>query len=311
MAQRYANTVRVFARKAASVVTAKGVLVLGASGHIGRTLIRELSAAGQQVSAASRDPVRLRRTLPAGVHAVRFDPADPSCFTDALDGVDRLFVLSPGVVVDSDGLLGPFLDRALARVRRVVTLTAQGVDGSDAIPHRRLELRVERAGVSWTHLRPTWFADNFHSYWRRQVHDGVIALPAADARTAFVDVRDVAACACAVLMGDAHAGEAIVLTGPEALDYHAAASVLSRATGRSIRYLPSAEPAFLEAAVRDGVPRPYAEMIVALFGLVRAGVTAEVNGAVRALIGRAPLSLQDYAAAHAEALGRAPAHAPA
>lgn len=280
------------------------VLVLGASGHVGNALIAELVAAGQRVRAATRDAGQFvaRRGLQAGVDCVQLDYAEEATYPAALEGVDRLFVLTPGVVVDSEGLVAPFLEQALPRVRRVVTLTAQGVDASDEIPHRKLELRIEASGATWTHLRPTWFADNFHSYWLPQIRDGVIALPAASAKTAFIDVRDIAASARALFVGKGHEGQALVLTGPEALDYRQAAAILAERTGRPIRYTPSDDANFLLQAMRDGVPRPYAEMIVSLFGLVRAGVTAEVNDTVERVTGTPPRSLREYAATYASLL---------
>jgi uncharacterized protein YbjT (DUF2867 family) len=277
------------------------VLVLGATGNIGRHLLPQLVARGERVRATSRRPES--ESLPPEVEWVRFDHDDPSTFAAALAGVDRLFLLCPSGHVDSNAKLSAFLDLACRSVRKIVTLTAQGVELSDEIPHRKLELRVAKSGLAYVHLRPTWFADNFHTYWRNPIRrDGVIPLPAGAAKTAFIDARDIASCAAGVLTTEAFDGRTLVLTGGEALDYHQAAQVLTAAVGRPIQYRTIDKETFLRNAIADGVPPDYARMIVTLFGLVTMGVTAQVTDTVLEIGGKPPRTLSEYAVTYAHLL---------
>ena len=82
-------------------------------------------------------------------------------------------------------------------------------------------------------LRPNWFADNFHTVWLDGIKRGVIAGPAGEGRSSVIDVRDVAACAAAVLMTDRFDSNAFNLTGPEALGYYNAATVISKLANES------------------------------------------------------------------------------
>jgi len=59
------------------------ILVLGASGTVGRLLVRALVAQGQAVKAASRTGRAV-----AGAEAVRFDYADRATHAPAFEGVD-------------------------------------------------------------------------------------------------------------------------------------------------------------------------------------------------------------------------------
>lgn len=274
-------------------------LVSGATGTVGRHVIAELIRAGHHVRALSRRPETI--SPHAQLEPVRFDYLDPASFGPALTGAERLFLLSPTGYVDSAGLTGRFVDAALGCVAKVVLITAQGVEASETIPHRQLELRVERSARSHVILRPTWYADNFHTFWRPwiQAH-GVIPLPAAASRTAFIDARDVAACAASALTSDEHDGRTYVLTGPTASTYEEAAVVLSAASQRPIRYVDVSDEEFERDAIREGMPPAYAKMVVGLLAGVRAGNTAEVTDAVRVLTGHAPRSLMEYAAEHAK-----------
>jgi uncharacterized protein YbjT (DUF2867 family) len=274
------------------------ILVVGATGNVGSAAVSELAKAGHRVRAASRSPGAAASV--DGVQAVRFDYGDASTFDAALDGVDTVFLLAPPGDLRSDVLTEAFLDRATKRVRKIVTMSADGVQYADTSPLRKVELRVEQSGVAYVHLRPGWFMQNFHTYWVSTIQaDGLIAVPAGSSKTAFIDARDIGATAAAVLLTDAHDGQALSLTGPEALTYEEAAAVLSRAAGRPIRYVNVSDAAFLDGLIAAGMPRDYADHLTVLFSTVRAGAASQVHETVASVLGRQPRTLAAYAADHA------------
>ncbi|MBD0315345.1 MAG: SDR family oxidoreductase [Nitrospiraceae bacterium] len=273
------------------------VLVLGATGHVGSPLVSELVAAREQVKAASR-----RATPVAGAEAVRFDYADTSTFAAALEGVDRVFVLLPGGYTNPVAHLQPVIQAAADRKVKVVLQTAIGVDADDTIPYRQVELFLMRSGTRFVILRPNWFADNFHTFWLAGIKQGVLAVPAGEGKSSFIDVRDVAASTSAVLRTNRFDGNAFNLTGPTALSYDEAAAILSNVTRRTIRYQPIDDEAFIKMATSGGVPRDYATFLTGIFYPVRQGWTATVTDDVQSLTGSAPRSLETYAADHAAVL---------
>jgi len=270
------------------------ILVLGATGTVGTPLVAQLLAAGEAVRAATR-----HATPVAGAEAIRFDLADAATHGPAFEGVDRAFVLLPTGHLDIEGSLGAVIAAAAARRVKVVLMSVFGADADDGIPYRRAELALERSGTPFVILRPNWFADNFHSFWRAGIRQGVIAVPAAEGRTSFIDVRDIAASAAAALRSHRFDGRAFNLTGPEALGYADAAAILSAASGRAIRYLPVDDAAFIATLTGAGVPADYAGFLASIFHPVREGWTAAVTGDVETLTGAAPRSLAAYAADNA------------
>jgi uncharacterized protein YbjT (DUF2867 family) len=272
-------------------------LVLNATGKVSSAVIDSLLAAGHEVVAASRSKGLAPKK---NLTQVRFDYADPSTFGPALEGVDRFFWVSPPMVLDGHALSRPFFDKALPQMKKVVLMTANGVDFSDEIPLRKAELHIEKSKVPFTFLRPGWFMDNFHTFWIGSIKaQGVIALPAGDAKSAFIDSRDIAEAAAAVLFRDDVNGKAFSLTGPAALTYAEAAQVLSRAAGRELRYVPLTDADFTAGAVAAGIPKDYAQLLTGLFQAVRGGAAATVTGAVQELTGKAPRTLEAYAKEHA------------
>ncbi len=269
------------------------VLVLGASGHVGQPLVAELLAKGEQVKAASRSGKAVGEA-----EGVVFDFADPSTFDAAFEGVNRAYVMLPGGYVESKALLIPVIQAAAERKVKVVFQSVLGVDADDSIPYRQVEITLENSGIPYVILRPNWFADNFHSYWKAGIDQGVIAVPAAEGKSSFIDVRDIAASAAAALTSDRFDNQAFNLTGPEAFSYAEAAQKLSTALGKPVQYQAMEDGAFCDMLKSVGVPADYAEFLTSIFLPVREGWTAGVSGDVQTLTGKAPRSLDSYIADH-------------
>ncbi|ELL4668993.1 SDR family oxidoreductase [Vibrio fluvialis] len=269
------------------------VLVLGASGHVGQPLVAELLAKGEQVKAASRSGQAF-----GAAEGVVFDFADPTTFDAAFEGVDRAYVMLPGGYVESKALLEPVIQAAAERNVKVVFQSVLGVDADDSIPYRQVEIALENSGVPYVILRPNWFADNFHTYWKAGIDQGVIGVPAGEGKSSFIDVRDIASSAAAALTTNRFDNQAFNLTGPEALSYAQAAQKISEALGKPVAYQAMEEGAFCDLLKSVGVPADYAEFLTSIFYPVREGWTAGVSDAVAILTGKAPRSLDEYIADH-------------
>ncbi|USP05980.1 SDR family oxidoreductase [Vibrio sp. LQ2] len=269
------------------------VLVLGASGHVGQPLVAELLAKGEQVKAASRSGQAF-----GAAEGVVFDFADPTTFDAAFDGVDRAYVMLPGGYVESKALLEPVIQAAAERNVKVVFQSVLGVDADDSIPYRQVEIALENSGVPYVILRPNWFADNFHTYWKAGIDQGVIGVPAGEGKSSFIDVRDIASSAAAALTTNRFDNQAFNLTGPEALSYAQAAQKISAALGKPVAYQAMEEGAFCDLLKSVGVPADYAEFLTSIFYPVRECWTAGVSDAVVTLTGKAPRSLDEYIADH-------------
>lgn len=257
------------------------ILVLGATGNVGRPLVKALMARGEAVKAASRNgkPVE-------GAEGVVFDVGDPMTFPNAFEGVDRAFVMLPGGYTEAKALLLPIIEAAATRGVKVVLLSVLGVDADDSIPYRQAEIALEKSGVRWVVLRPNWFTDNFINYWKPGIDAaGIIAVPAADGKSSFIDVRDIADSAAAALTTDRFDGKTFNLTGPEALGYSEAAALISEAIGKPVAYQAVDDDAFVGNLVGAGVPEVYARFLASIFYPVREGWTAVVTDDVRTLTG--------------------------
>jgi uncharacterized protein YbjT (DUF2867 family) len=105
-----------------------------------------------------------------------------------------------------------------------------------------------------------------------------------------------------VLTSEGHNGRIYELTGPEAFSLAEAAELMSRATGKAIRYQDETdEEAFASRAV-FGAPEFEVRGWVSSYWAIREGSLERVSGDVRKLTGRDPVSLAEYVRDHPEAL---------
>jgi uncharacterized protein YbjT (DUF2867 family) len=269
------------------------MLVLGASGNTGSELSRLLAAAGHDVRRATS-----RATTGAG--QVHVDLATGAGLDAALAGAEGVFLLAPPGHADQHALLAPVVDAAVRHgVQRAVLMTAMGVDVDEAIPFRRLERHLERSGLAWNVIRPNWFMQNFHTFWLPGIRAaGAIMLPTGRAKGSFIDARDIAATAFVLLSGSVFANRAFDLTGGEALDHDEVAAILTRETGRPIRYQEITPDAMRQGLLGAGLPAPYVEGMLGILEAFRQGHAARISDAVPTITGRAPITMAEYARDH-------------
>lgn len=281
---------------------ASKILVLGATGNVGGQVARLLAAQGHDVLAVSRNPEAQEAV--SGLQWVRLDEANlDAVFT----GVERAFIFSPPGVTDQYAYLAPYIEASVRHgLKKVVLMTANGVEAAPPeVPLRRAELALEASGVPYAILRPNWFMQNFNTFWIGGIQGrDAIEVPAGDSRSAFIDVRDIGAVAATLLLRDGTDG-GLSLTGPEALTHDEAAAKLSAVAGRAIRYVDLDPEAFRQGLIGAGVGADYAGLLVGLYEGVRQGWAAGVTDVVKQVLGREPISLDQYAADHRAAFRQA------
>lgn len=274
----------------------KHILVIGATGNVGRSLVPFLVERGEVVKAATRQPEAYPSQ--AGVTAVSFDYDQPHTYAPALAGVDRLFLIAKGADPAPQKTVNPLIDAAKAAgVNHIVLMTAMGVEQAEEIGLRQVERHLIASGVPYTILRPNWFMQNFSTGFIYPIlQQGGIYLPAGEAATSQIDTRDIAAVAAAALTDPGrHAGQEYPLTGPEPLTYAQTAAILTEVAGQPITYVPISEEEMAQALSGAGWEPGQVGLMLGLFQAVRAGYAAPVSPAVADILGREPIAFSQFA----------------
>lgn len=277
-----------------------GILVVGATGVVGRGALEELQTRNARFVAATRDVSRARGLLGPDVPLAALDPEDPRSLASAFAGMDALLLIPPetGDGRKSDVARRVALAAASAGVRRIATVSGLSAMRDEESVSRRVERAVENLGVAWTHLRANFFMQNYHTAYRESIRRGAIDFYTGAGRTSLVDARDVGAAAAAVLCETGHEGRAPLLTGPEALDHDEIAAILSQVTGREVRYTARSHDDTRAALRAAGLAEAAIEASLARFREVEAGAFAAISPALGEILGRPPRPFASYARDH-------------
>jgi NAD(P)H dehydrogenase (quinone) len=220
------------------------IAVTGVTGTLGSRVLERLAGAGDvPLRLVVRDAGRAPAVPGAEVVENPGGYADPAGFRAALDGVDTLYLVSAAEAADRLQQHFDAVDAAVAAgVQRIVYTSFLGAK-DDAVftlvrQHAATEERIRQSEVRATFLRHSMYADFVPFFATREDGRAVIAAPAGEGRTSFVSRDDLADVGAAVLLDDSGRfdGQALEVTGPEALTMDDAARVLTEVTGIPTEY---------------------------------------------------------------------------
>ncbi len=271
------------------------VLVIGATGRVGRQVVSALSVRGVRVRAMTRAPDSA--DLPSTVEVVQGDLTLPGTVERCVEGVDSVFLVwtAPRDAVDAA------LERILRRVRRIVFLSAPLKTAHPFFqqpnPSRELGLHIEelieRSGLEWTFLRPGMFAANSRHFWGPQLRVGdTVRWPYLEAPTAPIDERDIAAVAMCALTESGHDRGDYVLTGPQSLTQHEQIATIGEVLGRSLR-IEEISPEEARRSWSATMPPPVAKMLLDAWAAAL-GQPAFVTTTVQELTGTPARTFADW-----------------
>ncbi|MFG1963418.1 NAD(P)H-binding protein [Nonomuraea sp. NPDC049028] len=274
------------------------ILLTGANGVVGRSVMNLLLQEGATVAATTRGAL-----LPDDVRPVSGDLFHPQWIEAELEGVEAIQI-SPRATGPG---LGELLRLAVERgVRRAVLLSATTVrypagEARFAAQFKLAEDLVTGSGLDWTILRLADFAANALA-WAPQLRDGDVVRGAyGHAVTSPIHESDIAAVAVQALRG-LHAGAVHTLTGPQSLNQFEKVRLLGAALGRELSFVELPAGQVRRAMLAQGLPE---EVPARLLGSLadyadRPGPTTTT---VDDLLGRSALTFADWARDNAAAFG--------
>jgi uncharacterized protein YbjT (DUF2867 family) len=276
------------------------LLVTGATGNIGAHLIRQLSRRDVPVRALVRDPARAG-WMPESVERHRGDLDDTSTLATAFRGVERMFLLTPGIGTSmAHNALRAAAD---AGVQHVVLLSSTNVFGNP-VPamgrwHHEREQLVKQSGLAWTILRPNGFMSNAFE-WLPTMADGYVLDATGPGRHAVIDPADIASVAAVTLTEPGHIGAEYTLTGAESLttaeQVHTLGDVLRMDI--ELREVNTAADA-VRSRFPNGAPAALAAAVVEAWALMRADTVGQRTDTVERLTGCSPSTFRAWCEQHA------------
>jgi len=275
-------------------------LVTGAAGNFGALAVEALLERGVapgDIVATARDTDRLSGFAARGVVTRRLDYDDPASVETALDGVDRLLLVSSSALGQRIAQHRTVLEAATrAGVELVAYTSILRADSSSlalAAEHSATEQILAELGLPHVLLRNGWYLENYTAQVPVHLEHGSVLGAAGTGRISAAARADYAEAAAAALLADDSAGKVHELAGDESFTMADYAATLAEQSGQEVAYVDLPQADYAAALVSAGLPAPYAELLADGDRGVAEGDLHDASGTLSALIGRPTTPLAD------------------
>jgi uncharacterized protein YbjT (DUF2867 family) len=269
------------------------ILITGATGNVGREIIKQLGKTEYQIRVLSRNPDKA--SFPKNVEVMTGNLSDPDSIKDVLNGVKKVFLIN---VPGSD----QFSQIAKqSGVEHIVFLSAAAIEYTDnAIgqAHYYTEELIRKSGVKWTFLRPGAFMSNTLQWVHSIQSEGIVRMPFGDVKTNPIDPHDIAAVVVNSFETSGHDGKTYTLTGPENLSPREQTQILSTVLSKDIKFENISRELAKENMIK-AIPAPIVEASLDLMEKAAAH-PLEVLNTVKEVTGQDSRSFEQWANDHIE-----------
>lgn len=276
------------------------IVIIGATGPVGRSAMELLREAGHAVAAVTRNPAAL---LPDGVRVINADPSQPGSLDEHWEGVEGVLLSPRAAGPEAANLLKTAAAQGVQRVAVISSATVVHPAGEPRFAGGFVaaERAAENSGLAWTHLRCTDFATNTLT-WAPQIPSGAVRGAYAKAASSTIHERDIAAVAVKALTESGHENRSYVITGPESLTQTQKVRLIGEAIGRHLEFVELAPEQVRAALLAQGLPEEIpARLLGSLADFAReAGPSTD---AVERVLGRPASTFGQWAVEHAAAFG--------
>jgi uncharacterized protein YbjT (DUF2867 family) len=276
-------------------------LVIGGTGNVGGAVVNELVRRGANVRVLARKQPDEGK-LPAGVEVAVGDLLNPDSVEQAVQGVDKLFLLNAVVADELTQALIAYGVAKRAGLKHITYLSVFKVEQFRDVPHFASKLAVENAlrefGVPYTILRPGYYIQNDGMLKGALAGAGIYPMPIGTAGICAVDTRDIAEAAAISLTQDGHESQTYDLVGPTLISGPGNAATWSKLLGKEIKYAGHNFDRW-EQQMRANVPGWQAFDLRMMFqGYFDRGFASTETEVARVtkLLGHTPRSYDDFAA---------------
>src|SRR5256886_7684984 len=241
----------------------KTVLVTGATGTVSTALLGALKGKpGLRLRALVRDPAvaKAQALQKDGVEVVAGDLEEPDTLSEAFDGVDILWLLTPASALEpsmgSNAVTAARRSKVGHIVRNSAIKAGHDAPNRNGRLHALVEESVKASGIPWTILRPHYYMQNLLSSASSVASDGMLYMNMGEGRVGMVDGRDVGVVAANVIEHPRqHAGKTYTPTGPGLTTMAEAAERLSSVLAKRVNYVALPPQAPQQARLGFGLSR--------------------------------------------------------
>ena len=275
------------------------IAITGATGQLGQHVIESLlkTVPASQIVAIVRNPAKATALSQQGITVRQADYSDEAAFTTALQGIDKLLLISSSEVGQRAPQHRNVINAAkAAHVKFIAYTSLLHADTSPlglADEHVATEQMLAESGIAYALLRNGWYTENYLASAPAALEHGVFIGAAGEGKIASATRADYAAAAARVISEDGHAGKTYELAGDAGWTLSQLAAELAKQSGKKVVYQNLSEADFAAALKGVGLPAGLADMLAdSDTGASKRGLFDDSH-TLSKLIGRPTTSLAD------------------
>ncbi|WP_312272842.1 SDR family oxidoreductase [Pseudescherichia sp.] len=275
------------------------IAITGATGHLGQLTLTELlkTVPASQLVAIVRNPAKAETLAQQGVIVRQAEYGDQAALTAALEGVDKLLLISSSEVGQRAVQHRNVIDAAKAAGVKFIAYTSLlHADRSPLglhVEHVDTEQYLAASGIPYALLRNGWYSENYLASAPAALAHGVFIGSAGEGKIASATRGDYAAAAAKVISSEGHAGKVYELAGDEAWTLSELAAELSKQSGKPVVYQNLSEADFAAALKGAGLPEAFANLLADSDAGAAKGGLFDSSRTLSTLIGRPTTSIRD------------------
>ena len=241
------------------------IAITGATGQLGHYVIESLmkTVPASQIVAIVRNPAKAQALTAQGITVRQADYGDEAALTSALQGVEKLLLISSSEVGQRAPQHRNVINAAkTAGVKFIAYTSLLHADTSPlglADEHIETEKMLADSGIVYTLLRNGWYSENYLASAPAALEHGVFIGAAGDGKIASATRADYAVAAARVISEAGHEGKVYELAGDSAWTLTQLAAELTKQSGKPISYQNLSEADFAAARKSGGRPEGRAE----------------------------------------------------
>lgn len=243
------------------------IAITGATGQLGQQVFANLlnTTAANQLVAIVRNPAKAEALSQKGVVVRQADYGDEAALTRALQGVDKLLIISSSEVGQRAPQHRNIINAAKAAGVKFIAYTS--LLHADTSPlgladeHVATEKMLADSGIPYALLRNGWYTENYLASAPAALEHGVFIGAAGEGKIASATRADYAAAAARVIAEDGHAGKIYELAGDHGWTLSELAAELAKQSGKNVVYQNLSQADFAAALKSVGLPAGLADML--------------------------------------------------
>lgn len=235
-----------------------------------------------------------------------FDFENPETFDQVFEGIDRVFLLRPPHISDTDRYFKPLIEKMKAMgVRDVLFLSVQGAEKSKIIPHNHIERLIIENDLNYIFLRPSYFMQNLTTTLLQDIRQKrKIILPAGKAKFNWIDISNIGEASALLLNHFAdYQNKAIEITGYENEDFYQVAELINQTVGNPVKYESVNPFKFYQIKRKEGMNRGMIIVMIMLHFLPRFQKAPQISHFYKELTGKEPTTLKEFLLLQAKRFG--------